>query len=95
MRVTNKLQRNVSFQYFCREAIAISDQGREYRGYRSKFGTDESFTLIGASANYTSISNTYIDGMVEFMVGEDDIKSLQIFELKDLGLQCRNVPIDK
>ncbi|MCP1386231.1 FlgO family outer membrane protein [Runella salmonicolor] len=84
---------DAKFGYNSRETYIITDGGKQYSANRIDIGNSGNWSMYGNVTEYNSIFGGKVNATIKFEVDDSSIKNLQVFELKDQGIRCLNVPI--
>jgi len=82
---------DASFGYYDKQTYIITDNHRQYKANKITIGNTTSAGYIGS--RYTLIAGVNVDGEIRFQVEDSSIKRLQVFEMRDQGIKCLNVPV--
>ncbi|QMW01715.1 FlgO family outer membrane protein [Spirosoma foliorum] len=84
---------DISFSYKSRAVNIITDAGEQYGPDRTFIGSTENNGYADVITNYYSKYGITVSGSALFAVGDRKVKNLQLFEMQDQELSCKNIPV--
>ena len=82
---------DASFTFNVKETYVVTNNGKQYPGAYMTVGNASADGYW--SSNYNLVYGIKVKGTVGFNVEESNIRSFQIFEIKNQGLRCLDVPV--